>query len=118
MISQIKFQMNFVTIIHIIFDYDIRDDIPDDNDNDIDDNDDQAMMVFQTIFQKLYCSDDVPDELSQLNKLEVMVIPGILLFKNRSITAKCQMPKMKIVIRNVLVSVNEMLSTLPRSENS
>ena len=42
--------MSFVTVIHIIFDDDIRNDIPDDNDNDIDDNDDQAMMLFQTVF--------------------------------------------------------------------
>ena len=49
MISQMILCMNFGKIFQIISDNDIRDDIPDD-DNDNGDNDDQTMMVLQMLF--------------------------------------------------------------------
>ena len=71
----------------------------------------------QAVCNKLHI-EDVPIQLSCLNKLELVLISKRILFKKIAIMSKGQMPKLKVQFCNIPVTSDETVKVLPRGASS
>ena len=76
----------------------------------------KSQVSCQEVYNKLFV-DDIPEEISCWNQLELFLICKRFLFKKIFIMPKGQAPKLHGAIVNVLVDVNKTNSLLPNTEN-
>ena len=71
----------------------------------------------QSVWNKLTL-DDIPEELSSLNRLENILISKRILFKKISIMPKGQQPKIRGAVCNIPIQTNAVSNCLPRKTDN
>ena len=76
----------------------------------------KSQVLRQAVYNKLFV-DDIPEEISCLNQLELFLICKESFIQKILIMPKGQAPKLHGAIANVPVDANKTYSLLPNTEN-
>ena len=76
----------------------------------------KSQVPYQAVYNKLLV-DDIPEEISCLNQIELFLLCKRFLFKKKIIMQKDLAPKLHGAIVNVPVDANKTYSLFPNIEN-